>query len=186
MKSILGVVLAGGKSTRMGQDKAQLLRHNETMLSFTERALKSVGIEQVVVSGERHGIADTYPNLGPLSGIYSVLGQYQPDAMLIVPVDLPLIDHDTLKGLLNFGLSTEKACSYHQHSLPLFLPNSGYLNLWLTQRLKQSSVRGPSFKELFNAVPSQQFKAPNEKALSNCNTVEQWQRACRELEFNYE
>lgn len=186
MESVLGVILAGGKSSRMGEEKAALLRNNESMLAYTHRILKSAGINRVTVSGDKYDVSDIYPNLGPLSGIFSVLKKYQPEAMLIVPIDLPFIDEETLKPLMIMGASTQLACSYDDHSLPLYLPNSGYLDLWLTNRLKQSSNKGPSFKELFAAIPSQKVKLANAKALTNCNTPKQWQLANQQIELDNE
>jgi len=186
MNSVLGVILAGGKSSRMGEEKATLLRNNESMLTYTHRILKNTGVDRVTVSGDKYDVSDIYPNLGPLSGIFSVLKKYQPEAMLIVPIDLPFIDEETLKPLMVMGASNQLACSYDEHSLPLYLPNSGYLDLWLTNRLKQNSIKGPSFKELFAAIPSHKMKLANHKALTNCNTPAQWQLANQQIESNNE
>lgn len=186
MVPVLGVILAGGKSSRMGEEKATLLRHNESMLDYTQRILKKAGVSRVVISGDKYDVCDIYPNLGPLSGVFSVLKKYQPKAMLIVPIDLPFIEEETLTQLMNVGASTQLASSYDDHSLPLYLPNSGYLDLWLTNRLKLSSSRGPSFKELFAAIPSQKVELTNAKALINCNTPKQWQLANQQIELDNE
>ncbi|NRA60762.1 MAG: NTP transferase domain-containing protein, partial [Psychrobium sp.] len=46
----IGVVLAGGLSSRMGQDKASLIRNNINMLQFTTQLLNDVGLSKVLVS----------------------------------------------------------------------------------------------------------------------------------------
>ncbi|MAG76860.1 MAG: molybdopterin biosynthesis protein, partial [Colwelliaceae bacterium] len=50
----IGIVLAGGQSTRMGQDKSQLETLNsQNMLDFSQSLLKSIGINHVVISGTK-------------------------------------------------------------------------------------------------------------------------------------
>jgi molybdopterin-guanine dinucleotide biosynthesis protein A len=105
-----GAVLAGGKSTRMGQDKASMrLSDGRMMIEHVVDALASVCEEVIIVganspslgSGHRV-IQDERPGMGPLSGIASLLqcgiadnGQY-----LICPCDIPLITPELLTLLL--------------------------------------------------------------------------------------
>ena len=99
-------VLAGGKSSRMGQDKAFLELAGQTLL---ERALKlgqSVAPEVVIV-GEvtkfmRMGraIEDVYPGRGPLGGIHAALRNTSTPLNLILAVDTPLIERDFLVYLV--------------------------------------------------------------------------------------
>jgi len=119
----LGVVLAGGLSSRMGQDKAQLTRqYNQansaiksttSMLDFSKQLLIDAGLKNIVVSGDNHEIPDLVPRSGPVGGIYSVLAQYpehlQPKALLILPVDLPLMTATNLAQLRLKGELSQKA-----------------------------------------------------------------------------
>jgi len=78
----LGVVLAGGLSSRMGQDKAQLKRQQKatspsensahSMLDFSKQLLADAGIKDIVISGDNHQIPDRVAHAGPVGGIYSV------------------------------------------------------------------------------------------------------------------
>jgi len=90
-----GFVLAGGKSTRMGQDKALLTWHGQTLLDHMVALLRSVA-DPVQVVG-REPLADRLPGLGPLSGIATGLATSSTDANLFVAVDLPLLTQDFLK-----------------------------------------------------------------------------------------
>ncbi|GAA0822567.1 molybdenum cofactor guanylyltransferase [Colwellia asteriadis] len=140
----LGVILAGGLSSRMGQDKSQLMhnRDNISMLDYSKKLLKSSGIEHIITSGDKHQVADIIPQAGPVGGIYSVLshftGPVQPKGLLILPVDLPLMSAKALTELRIKGELSQKATYFtdsqgSNHHIPLYLPNNAYLALFLEQ-----------------------------------------------------
>ena len=183
----LGVVLAGGLSSRMGQDKAQLMHKNTDMLSFSKQLLLDSGINQVVVSGNQHQVTDLFDNAGPVGGIYSVIERYQPKALLILPIDLPLMTSNALMQLRLKGELSDKACFFEDHPIPLYLPNNGYLALFLAQVFahdqpqnlaKARSVKsGPSVNSLIKQVPHLKLRLDTPKILLNTNTPEQWRQA---------
>ncbi|HLH31456.1 MAG TPA: molybdenum cofactor guanylyltransferase [Terriglobia bacterium] len=92
-----GFVLAGGKSTRMGRDKATLDWHGRTLLDHMV-GLLSEAADQVHVVG-RDQLPDRLPGLGPLSGIATALEFTSTDANLVIAVDLPHLTKDFLKYL---------------------------------------------------------------------------------------
>ena len=92
-----GFILAGGKSTRMGRDKALLDWHGRTLLEHMI-ALLSSAVDRVQVVGRDH-LPDRVPGRGPLSGIATALQATDADANLLVAVDLPLLTENFLKSL---------------------------------------------------------------------------------------
>mgnify|MGYP000398001223 CR=1 FL=1 len=201
-KNCLGVLLAGGLSSRMGSDKAFLERnlstsiktssiktnYHENMLSFSTAQLKKSGVDNVVISGKKHGIADQFENLGPMGGIYTIIKKYQPKALLILPVDLPLINSDTLKQLKRVGELSQQACFYHDNYLPLYLPITAFVEQFFTQTFmpfKQSkpSIKGPSIKALLAQTPHKCLTLHNSQCLFNANTPEQWQQAKKKFQL---
>ena len=178
--SCLGIVLAGGLSSRMGTDKAKLVRNNKDMVSFSQQLLEKVGIKQSIVSGNQYEVNDIVANAGPLGGIFSVLQTFQPKSILVLPVDLPLMTPDLLNTLKVAGELSQKACFYQNHYLPLYLPNNAYVELFLTKafhNFSQGSGKGPSMRALLEKVPHKALTPNDEKALFNTNTPEQWQQA---------
>ena len=213
----LGVVLAGGLSSRMGQDKAQLTRlknvttatnnsankSTSSMLDFSKQLLSDAGIKNIVVSGDNHQNPDLVPCSGPVGGIYSVLAHYpehlQPKALLILPVDLPLMTAADLAKLRLKGELSHKATFFSDrqkqaHHIPLYLPNNAFLQLFLAQAFQRESLlalgneksnrsgqknnkNGPSVRALLAKIPHQAITSPNNQALFNTNTPEQWQQA---------
>lgn len=100
------VILAGGKSSRMGRDKADLLLHGKTFLQHQILKGKALGIQDIVVSGyggtmcERPVVFDRYPEMGPLGGLESALRKVKHHACLVLTVDMPLISISQLQGLI--------------------------------------------------------------------------------------
>ncbi|PCI52671.1 MAG: molybdopterin biosynthesis protein [Gammaproteobacteria bacterium] len=191
----LGVVLAGGLSSRMGQDKAKLLRNNTDMLNFSKQLLIDSGISNIVVSGDQYDIPDKIKQSGPVGGIYSVLSNFpQAKALLILPVDLPFMTTKALANLRLKGELSQKATYFEGHSIPLYLPNNSYVELFLST-VFSSSVRvnitkptakttnksGPSIKALLQQVPHHAIQCHDNKALFNTNTPEQWQQAMKQF-----
>jgi molybdopterin-guanine dinucleotide biosynthesis protein A len=94
---VSGFVLAGGKSTRMGRDKALLDWYGRTMLEHMTNLLRTVA-DPVRAVG-RDPLPDRAPGLGPLSGIATGLESSLTDANLFVAVDIPRLTPDFFKYL---------------------------------------------------------------------------------------
>ena len=108
--SVYGLVLSGGKSRRLGRDKALLDRDGRSQLAYiadllgeyTERVFVSTRADQQD-DPERSRfdvLVDRYEDLGPLAGILSAMDAYPGADWLVVACDLPNITGDTLAHLL--------------------------------------------------------------------------------------
>jgi len=92
-----GFVLAGGKSTRMGQDKASLTLNGLTLLQHALTALREVCREVAILGKhELYGTLapvyeDIFPGCGPLGGIHAALSSSQTQFNLIIAVDTPFL-----------------------------------------------------------------------------------------------
>lgn len=107
---VWGLVLAGGKSSRMGSDKALLEQDGETQLSRAV-ALLAEHVDRVYVStrtdqaddAERskfEQITDRYKDIGPVAGILSAMDSNKKVSWLVLACDLPNIDDTTVAYLL--------------------------------------------------------------------------------------
>jgi len=102
---VTAFILAGGKSSRMGADKAFLRFQNSTLLERSLSLVRQVA-DQVRVSGPRdrfgpEAIEDVFPDCGPLGGIHASLRSSASDLNLILAVDLPLVEAEFLRFLLH-------------------------------------------------------------------------------------
>lgn len=103
-----GIVLAGGRSSRMGHDKARLLLDGEPLVRRLARILTSV-MREVVVSGPEdltafapgvRIIPDSEPGLGPLGGLASALAHSSYDLTFVVACDMPFVVPDLVAEML--------------------------------------------------------------------------------------
>lgn len=116
MKKI-GVVLAGGQSSRMGEDKGQLVYRGKSLRDHMHDLLREAGADDVWLSG-KGGIEDTKA-IGPLGGILACLEAAPDDAVLLFcPVDMPLLSSDTLRVLF----ACDEPTALSPGPLPLLLP----------------------------------------------------------------
>lgn len=106
-KDITGIVLAGGKSSRMGTDKGFLIFKDKPFVQYSIDALKPLVSEIIIVSDHPDydifgykRINDITKDSGPVAGIVSGLEASATPYNLILSCDIPLINSDILKQLI--------------------------------------------------------------------------------------
>lgn len=113
---ITGCVLAGGKSSRFGSNKALQLYDGHTFLDTTIRLLCQVCDEVAVSVGNKSSypdcysaliIEDQYKDCGPLGGIFSVMTALKSDYYLFMPCDMPFMTVGLLRDLINKSNDSE-------------------------------------------------------------------------------
>ncbi len=129
-----GLVLTGGKSTRMGTDKSLLNYRGkpqrdylfELLASFCSRVFTSCRKDQDVPAA-LNPLIDYYSFPGPINGRMSAFREYPDTSWLIVAVDMPFVDEGVLQQLLNHRDKNKLAtCFLH---LPENFPEP-LLTLW--------------------------------------------------------
>jgi molybdenum cofactor guanylyltransferase len=107
-----GAVLCGGRSRRMGTDKALLEVDGVAMAERVARALAAGGCSPVVfVGGDsatlvRFGrplLIDRWPGEGPLGGILTALAGADGDDVVVGACDVPMLDGSTVEALIAAG-----------------------------------------------------------------------------------
>ncbi|MGA3226239.1 MAG: molybdenum cofactor guanylyltransferase [Acidobacteriaceae bacterium] len=108
-----GFVLAGGRSTRMGQDKALLRLGGRTLIDLALEKLRALSLAAARIAGASpelgsYGavIADLHPGCGPLSGIEAALAASSQPLNAFLPVDTPLLPAQFLLWMLERALIT--------------------------------------------------------------------------------
>ncbi|OGO50378.1 MAG: hypothetical protein A2148_12460 [Chloroflexi bacterium RBG_16_68_14] len=107
---VVGAVLAGGRGRRLGRDKALLVIDGRTLLRRATDALRSVGLDVVLVLRPDQPVPeeidstaivrDEVEDAGPLGGLHALLRQLPAEWALVVPCDQPFLAPELLRGLL--------------------------------------------------------------------------------------
>ena len=120
-KDVCAVILAGGKSSRMGRDKAALMLGDETFLQRIAAELDACGFQEKYVSlgtgtaekteiripGGWTVIRDRYRDCGPLGGIHAALSACRTEWALFVSCDTPLYQRELAELLISKIPGTE-------------------------------------------------------------------------------
>lgn len=100
------LLLAGGKSSRMGRDKAELLLDGKSFMECLVDKAQKLGIREKYLSGHSwegegiHIIPDRYGGRGPLGGMHACFLAMDTPYALVLPVDVPQIPMNVLETLL--------------------------------------------------------------------------------------
>jgi molybdopterin-guanine dinucleotide biosynthesis protein A len=192
MKPVIGIILAGGKSRRMGQDKSAMLFKGKSLLQNMLGTLSQTEISKIVINtnssmceqreqtlAKYTCIEDIIPDKGPLSGIHSALVNFPDANLLVVPVDIPLMTSNSLNALISTALTHEMNGRFAPYSvntqksevrssnLPLFVHNSSEV----LPIIEQTLLKGQSYS-VFNfckQFPIYEVPIQNDIELSNFN-----------------
>jgi molybdenum cofactor guanylyltransferase len=188
--ALTGFVLAGGKSSRMGQDKAFLKLGGITLLERALRLAKAAtGNATIVGNASKFAgfgvvIEDQYPECGPLGGIHAALAQTSTDLNLIVAVDLPFLRPEFLRYLIAQAGASD-AMALVPRSGEKLQPLCAMYRRAFAEYAERSLRAGRNrINRLFSEVPTRVIEPEElkqngfgEEMFRNLNTPEDWEKA---------
>jgi molybdopterin-guanine dinucleotide biosynthesis protein A len=185
---LYGLVLTGGRSSRMGKDKAALrvggrtqLEHALALLApHVARTFVSVRSDQRAdpLRGKFEQIEDTRENLGPIAGIIAAQERYPESAWLVLACDLPLLDAATLEFLLRARAPQRLATAFRSSRDRLPEPLCAVYEPASRSTLAAYVARGQHCPRKFlMGADVHLIDEPNPRALDNANTPEEYASA---------
>jgi molybdopterin-guanine dinucleotide biosynthesis protein A len=123
---LYGLLLTGGKSTRMGQDKSKINYHGQPQFEYyynllnkyCEKTFLSCRIDQSS-EFDLPIIQDKFIDIGPAGGILSALTSYNDTAFLVLACDLPFVTNKTIENLISQRNPFKTATAYKsEENLP--------------------------------------------------------------------
>ena len=190
---IHGLVLAGGRSSRMKRDKASIeFRAGETQLDAAMKLLEGrVARAYVSVRDDQKDdpARARYPRIvdrgdieGPIAGISAAFASSADVAWLVIACDLPFLDAQTLDTLLLARDPGFDATAFRSSHDGLPEPLCAIYEPSARKGIAAQIAAGRNCprKFLINAH-TQLLDQPNPRALDNVNTVDEYERAISEL-----
>ncbi len=188
------VLLAGGYSRRMGQDKALLPWRGRTLIEYIVAQLKAISDDVLVITGAEIRyrelldvpvFADAIKDVGPMGGLYTGLTHARYDYSFVAACDMPLLSLaviDLLKEELDGSAwaIVPQIANYRIPTLAIYHKNS----LSVIERLLAHGRT--SLQELLDAIPTKIISEqklrqldPTLRSFFNLNTKEDWEELVR-------
>ena len=126
--NVTGIILAGGKSSRMGAEKGLQQLCGKPLIHYAIEALSGL-CNTIIISSSSDAyhslgyrvVADVIPGIGPMGGIYSTLQQSKTEENLVLSCDLPFVSEELMSYILENSTGYKVAVPWlgDQHYEPL-------------------------------------------------------------------
>lgn len=176
-----GLILAGGRSTRMGKDKSLLIYHGKPQREYLFELLSQY-CNRVFTSGRKdqnmpvqlNPLIDRFEIAGPLNGILSAFAFDPHASWLIIAVDMPFVNETTLQLLTLHRDQTKLATCFYN---PATEQPEPLLTIWEYQAypaLLTFVEKGHvSPREFLKTHPAKMITPPDDKTLLNFNAPDE-------------
>jgi molybdenum cofactor guanylyltransferase len=189
---VTAFVLAGGKSTRMGKDKAFLEFRGRILLARALELATGVGQEVRIVGDPRkfaafgRVIQDIYRERGPLGGIHAALKSSPTDLNFMLAVDLPFVQPNFLTYLITVAKETTALVTV-PHASDGLQPLCAVYRREFAKAAEQSLAQGNNKIDALFAAVETRVVGPEELAQAgfssqmfrNLNTPEEFEKATK-------
>lgn len=191
--TLMGLVLAGGRSTRMRRDKAtlpyagrpQLDRAVELLRPFVSRVFVSVRPDQRddPQRSAHEQIIDLHPGLGPIAGIEAAQQAHPQAAWLVLACDLPYLSASTLSHLITHRDTGRAATAYRSRFDGKPEPLCAIYEPASRESLRSSIAAGRNCPRAWlGSADVALLDLPEPQALDNVNTAEEYLAASSALQ----
>ena len=175
-----GLILTGGRSTRMGQDKSRLIYHDkpqrehltDLLQPYCRAVFWSVNAEQTgqLAGSNQSFVVDAFAVPGPLNGILSAFQYDSTAAWLVVACDMPLLTSRSLDALVAGRDPAKLATVFYDSTGQLPEPLLGIYEPAFGPILHRAMLNGQmSPRQILLNNPIHQLTAPDSRELTNVN-----------------
>lgn len=204
--TITGIILSGGKSSRMGQDKSFIRIKGERVIDRVVQLMKNLFEKVIIISNDKEkyeylGIpvySDIFKDVGPIAGVHSGLLHSQTEQNFIISCDLPFMNCEMIKSIIDFKSNSliilPKANGYIQSLCGLYSKSltkkiEEIINSDLSNELEvyAHKKRNLKLKSLINSVQTEiienidEFKGYHPNVFFNMNSQEDYQQVIKLL-----
>jgi len=182
IKDMIGIVLVGGESKRMGKAKATIEYKGVRLFERTAMLMKDF-VEGIYISGkteqmkglnieDKDFIPDIFHDMGPMAGILSAhkFLDGTNKALLVCATDLPFLDHETLSKLITNRDKSKKASMFRHPDTSFLEPLLAiYENQAFPLMLQEVEKGNFALHRIFNEKDLNLIDLPKKRSLYNIN-----------------
>ena len=183
---MMGIILAGGKSLRFGEDKALAFWEGKTFLERAVHRIRELALEPVVVTNCSRDysflncrvVSDIFPDKGPLGGLFTAVHLFPTHRLLVLTCDMPSVSADLLRKLIETHLSRNILTVYSDRGRGIY-PFPGIyepsIRNWLKLRLEMGIL---SMTDLIREITDKMLIQINLSSpdFGNINTKEEFEK----------
>ena len=190
---LYGLVLIGGKSSRMQKDKWSINYHGKSQLEhcfdllsqYCNKVFVSASLEQIaekiIPSGFPY-IQDALKDRGPMGGILSAMTEHSQVAWLALACDLPLIDHQTIETLCSKRNPSKQATVFCGKDQKQLEPLCAIYEPLILKELQQFAASEKfSLYEALIHTSIEMIELEEQTSLSNVNTTQEYKCASKKI-----
>ena len=189
---LFGLVLSGGKSQRMGEDKGALNYYDKPHREYTADLIKKYCFQTFIscrknqdelIETDHSKLYDTFDGLGPYGGILSAFREEPNKAWLSLPCDLPFISEDTIKYLVEHRNPSKLATCFYNPDTDFPEP---LITIWEPKAypvlLEFLSMGYSCPRKVLINTDIEMLQMPNPKEMHNANEKAEYLAAKKSLE----
>ena len=179
-ENLFGLVLAGGKSRRMGQDKSMMVYRDETQRETVFDMLIPL-CRSVYISCNKDQVFDEFSildmpefeNIGPLGGLLSAMRTLPGKDFLVVGCDYPFLVSVHLQAFLGSIKSNSIAAAFYNDNSGFYEPVLGYYSSsCYGMLLAKFHNKEYSLQHFLRAVDANKFIPFDKKVMESVDTIE--------------
>ncbi|MFN0202158.1 MAG: NTP transferase domain-containing protein [Bacteroidia bacterium] len=183
---ITAIILAGGKSSRMGQEKGFVLLHDKPLIEYILTVLKTVFEKIIIIANDAAYEKYHYPvfrdiflEKGALGGVYTGLFYTETTMNFIISTDMPFVNQEAITYFIAKSLENQISIAQNKDKYqPLFACYPNTLLAIIKTNIEANQLKLIHFvmENKAHIIPMDSFEEENPLLFANLNTLEEVQR----------
>ncbi|MDB4347489.1 molybdenum cofactor guanylyltransferase [Bacteroidia bacterium] len=186
------LVLAGGKSKRMGKDKSRIIYHQKEQMYEVADMLLSMGLntsisinktQQKDLDPNYSYLIDAYEDQGALGGILTAMELHPNKPLMVVGCDYPMLQRWDLNHLMFEAQKQKQSMAYQAPDSLLYLPTVAYYTIDMLQGFRQALVSNQlKLQTILGNAKVHKLKPLNSIRFVTANTPEEEKQIRKEID----
>lgn len=183
----IGLIVAGGKSLRMGIDKSRITYHGITQTEWLKKQMNGL-VEKIYVSVSKMNneseavLADSplYFDRGPITSLVSFYDKFPENDVLVIACDYPFFNRDEIIYLLSESKNNSIAC--WDEAQEFYQPYLAFYTSSFLKIIKENLLTGEtSLQNILLKNNIAKYRPQHPDALLNVNTMKEFEYALEKL-----